>query len=151
MTVTIAAERPDIPDAVTLITELEAHLMPFYPQESRHGYSVEKLVQQNVAFFIARTEGQLAGCGGVQLYGQEYGELKRMYVRPHFRGQGIARQMLVHLVAHTRQQGIPLVRLETGIHQQEAVRLYERFGFYEIGPFGEYKNDPLSLYYELPA
>ena len=83
--ITIVLERPDSPEAIELITELEAVLDPFYPPESRHGYSVEKLVRQGVAFFVTRVDGAAAGCGGVQLVGTEYGELKRMFVRPRFR------------------------------------------------------------------
>jgi len=51
MSVTITPERPDSPDAVALITELDAHLNPLYQGESRHGYSVANLIAQSVAFF----------------------------------------------------------------------------------------------------
>ena len=54
MSAIISAERPDTADAVQLITELEAHLDPLYPSKSRHGYSVEKLIAQKVAFFVLR-------------------------------------------------------------------------------------------------
>src|SRR5262245_43877929 len=119
----IQPERPDTPDAIQLIDELEAYLSPMYPQESRHGYSVEKLIKQGVAFFVTRQDGLPAGCGGVQLFGIEYAEVKRMYVRPQFRGLGLARQMLDHLSAHARQHNISVLRLETGIHQHEAIKL----------------------------
>ncbi len=52
MTTVIVAERPDTADAITLISELEAQLEPLYPKTSRHGYSVEKLMKQGVAFFV---------------------------------------------------------------------------------------------------
>ena len=87
----ITPERPDSADAVMLIRELDGHLNPLYPTESRHGYSVEKLIAQGVAFFILRADAVPAGCGGIQLFGTEYGELKRMYVRPQFRGLGFGR------------------------------------------------------------
>ena len=80
--VAIARERPDTPDASALIGELQAELGRFYPPKSQHGYSVQKLIDQGVAFFVARYDGAPAGCGGIQLFGTEYGELKRMYVRP---------------------------------------------------------------------
>lgn len=147
-TAQFALERPDGLDAVELIDELEAYLTPLYPAESRHGYSVEKLLREGVAFFMVRIGGQAAGCGGVQVYGTEYGELKRMYVRPRFRGLGLGKQMLNHLAAHAREQGVGLLRLETGIHQAEAIGLYEAFGFRRRPPFGPYRDDPLSLYYE---
>src|SRR5215213_11782073 len=93
----ISCERPDTADAKALITELEAHLAPLYPVESRHGYSVEKLIDQGVAFFLIRVNGIPAGCGGVKLFGTDYGEIKRMYIRPQFRGSGLGKLMLDHL------------------------------------------------------
>jgi GNAT superfamily N-acetyltransferase len=144
----IVAERPDTSDAQTLIAELEAHLAPQYPAESRHGFSVEKLLREAVAFFVIHRDGTAAGCGGVKLFGTEYGEVKRMYVRPQFRGLGLAKLMLEHLEAYTRERGVGLLRLETGILQSEAIGLYERMGFRSIPPFGEYREDPLSRFYE---
>ena len=148
MSTTITRERPDTPDAVALILELEAELDPLYPRTSRHGYSVDKLIAQGVIFFVVRSDGAPAGCGGVQLFGAEYGELKRMYVRPAFRGQGIAKQLLEHLEDYTRDQQIGLLRLETGIHQHAAIGLYERMGYRPIPPFGAYREDPNSLFFE---
>lgn len=148
MSVSIVPERPDTIDAITLITELEAHLEPLYPAASRHGFSIDKLVVENVPFFILRYEGTVAGCGGVKLFGAEYGEIKRMYVRPQFRGMGFAKLILDHLAAYAREHGVFLLRLETGIHQLEAIGLYERMGFERIPPFGAYKPDPLSIFYE---
>jgi putative acetyltransferase len=148
MTTVITQERPDSDDAKNLIEELEAHLEPLYPIESRHGYAVDKLIREGVVFFLIRVDGTPAGCGGVQVFGREYGELKRMYVRPQFRGLGLARLMLGHLADYARGQGVGLLRLETGIHQHAAIRLYERAGFYRIPPFGAYRDDPLSRFYE---
>lgn len=144
----ITRERPDTPEAISLITELEDHLAAQYPAESRHGLSVERLLAEDVAFFLLRADGTPASCGGVKLVGSEYGEIKRMYVRPPFRGAGFGKMMLAHLEAHALANGITLLRLETGIHQREAVGLYERLGFYRIPPFGPYTDDPLSRYYE---
>lgn len=149
MTVTILPERPDTPTAIELIAELEAVLDPLYPSESRHGYSVEKLLREGVAFFVIRCDGEPAGCGGIQLFGEEYGELKRMYVRPRFRGRRLGRALLDVLAAHAAERGVTVLRLETGVHQKEARALYEGHGFRPRGPFGAYRDDPLSAYYEL--
>jgi len=148
MPTTITAERPDSADAQRLIAELEAYLEPLYPAESRHGLSVERLLREGVAFFVIREDGAAAGCGGVKLFGSEYGEVKRMYVRPGYRGLGLAKAMLEHLSAYAREHGVGLLRLETGIQQHEAVGLYERVGFRSIPPFGDYRDDPLSRFYE---
>jgi GNAT superfamily N-acetyltransferase len=148
MPTTIMAERPDSLDATALISELEAHLASLYPLESRHGFSVEKLLQEQVAFFVIRQDGLAAGCGGIKLFGAEYGEIKRMYVRPQFRGLGLAKLMLDHLAAYGREHGVGLLRLETGIYQREAISLYEHMGFHPIPPFDAYHEDPLSRFYE---
>src|SRR5436309_617829 len=102
MPITIIEERPDSVDAAELIAELEAHLGPLYPPESQHGYSVAKLVRERVAFFVIRHDGLAAGCGGVQLFGAEYGEVKRMYVRPAYRGFGLGKALLNHLAEYAR-------------------------------------------------
>ena len=146
----VAAERPDSPDAAQLITELEAVLAPLYPQASRHGYSIDKLLRQGVAFFVTRVDGAPAGCGGVQVFGADYAEVKRMFVRPPYRGQGLGRLMLAHLADYSRAQAVGVLRLETGIHQIEAIHLYERFGFRRVGPFGAYRPDPNSVFFEMP-
>jgi putative acetyltransferase len=148
MSAIITPERPDTADAIILITELEAHLDPLYPRESRHGLSVEQLIAEAVAFFLLRSNGTPAGCGGIKLFGTAYGELKRMYVRPQFRGSGFGRLMLNHLADYARAHGVALLRLETGIHQRAAIGLYERMGFQRIPPFGAYREDPLSLFFE---
>jgi ribosomal protein S18 acetylase RimI-like enzyme len=149
MTPRIEAARPDGAEARALIDELEAQLVSHgYPQQSRHGYSVEKLLRESVAFFLTRYDGLAVGCGGVQLYGAEYAELKRMYVQPAFRGMGLGRAMLEHLAEFARAHGAVALRLETGIHQEEAIGLYKSFGFRRRTPFGEYREDPFSLHFE---
>lgn len=148
MVTLITPERPDTDEARLLIDELESHLAPFYPATSRHGYSVEKLIKQGVAFFVTRHNGIPAGCGGVQFFGKEYGELKRMFVRPPFRGLGLAKRMLEHLETYSRERDVPVLRLETGVHQKEAIGLYMRMGYESCPPFGEYIDDPLSRFFE---
>ena len=146
--VKISFERPDSDDARALIEELEAYLIPLSPAESRHGYSIEKLLDEQVPFFIIRDNGTPVGCGGVKLFGTDYAEIKRMYIRPQFRGLGFAKLMLNHLAEYARNHGVAILRLETGVAQREAIALYERSGFRSIPPFGEYKSDPLSRFYE---
>jgi ribosomal protein S18 acetylase RimI-like enzyme len=112
--------------------------------------SVDKLLREGVAFFVTRYEGESAGCGGLKLFGTEYGEVKRMYVRPAYRGLGLGKLMLEYLAAYARERQVSLLRLETGIYQTEAIGLYERYGFQRRAPFGDYHDDPLSIYYEKP-
>jgi putative acetyltransferase len=149
MPLIIRPEAPNSPEAVALIDELETHLQSFgYPDYSRHGYSVDKLVRQGVVFFVMRLGAVPVGCGGIQLY-DNYGEVKRMFVRPTYQRRGLAEAMLRRLAEHAKENGRTTLRLETGIHQIPAVKLYEKFGFHRCGPFGEYREDPNSIYLEM--
>lgn len=149
MSVIITEERPDSPDAILLIDELQSHLNPEkYPAESKHGYSVDKLLREGVIFFLTRKDEIPAGCGGIKLFGTDYGEVKRMFVRPQFRSLGLGKLMLDHIAEYARERQVSVLRLETGIYQTDAIRLYERYGFERRAPFGDYKDDPLSIYFE---
>ena len=149
--VTITEERPDLPPALQLLAELDDDLMrQQYPPESRHAFSIEKLLHEGVAFFLTRYKNDPAGCGGLKIYAGEYAEVKRMYVRPAYRGLGLGKAMLNHLGNYAQERGVECLRLETGIYQVEAIGLYERYGFQRRPPFGEYQLDPLSVYFEKP-
>src|SRR5882724_2555216 len=114
MPITIAEERPDSADAVQLIAELDTHLNSLpYPQASRHAFSVDKLLREGVNFFVLRCEGKPTGCGSLKLFGTEYGEVKRMYVRPAYRGLGLGKSILDRLAEFARARQVGLLRLET--------------------------------------
>lgn len=144
MAVVINAERPDTPVAMELIAELDTVLNPNYAPESRFGYSVDKLIQQGVDFFVVYVDGAPAGCGGVQIF-EEYAEMKRMFVRPQFRGLGLGKTLVNHLADYAQTQGIKVLRLETGNAQVEALNLYIAMGFRHILPFGVYVGSATSI------
>jgi len=149
MSVRIEQVAPDSPAAVELIRELDDHLdQQPYTASSRHAFSVDKLIREDVAFFVLSYFDQLAGCGGVKLFANDYGEVKRMFVRPKYRGLGLGMNILDYLAEHTRAHHINILRLETGIYQKEAIGLYEKYGFKRRSPFGSYREDPLSVYFE---
>jgi putative acetyltransferase len=144
----IVAESPDTPDARALMAELEAYLIPLYPIESHDGYSLEQLLAKAVACVVIRHQGTAARCSGIKLVGTAYGDIMRMCVSPPFRGLGLGRRMLEHLTAYALHHGVEVVRLETGIDQPEARRLYERYGFQRILPFGDYDESPFHVFDE---
>src|SRR3569832_994350 len=110
--VRVAIERPDQPEAVALIDELDAFQKPLYPPESHHGIDIAALLQPHVIFAVARcAHGEAVGCGAVVVE-DGWGELKRMFVRPAMRGQGVARSILSFLEAQANLRGVRVLRLE---------------------------------------
>ena len=122
-----------------LVDELERSLALEYPAEQRHGLSLDAIFQPHIEFFIARLDGAAVGCGGVAFF-ESFGEVKRMYVRDRVRGRGIARALLTRIEMAVRERGFRVLRLETGVRQTAAIRLYESAGFRECGAFGEYAH-----------
>lgn len=144
----INTETPDQPEVRAMLEKLDAYCAALYPAESNHLMDIASLLAGEVLFLVARdVEGRAAGCAALVNRGG-YGEVKRMYVDEARRGLGTGRKLLEHLAMFARMSGLQVLRLETGIHQPEAISLYERFGFVRGEPFGDYRPDPLSLFME---
>ena len=129
------------PDVVGLLDELNEALSFGYAPDQRHALSLDQLFQPPVRFFLARENGQAVACGGVALL-DGFAEVKRMYARPAVRGKGVAGAMLKRLEDEARGAGQTILRLETGIHQHEALRFYEKCGFRRRDAFGAYLEKP---------
>jgi GNAT superfamily N-acetyltransferase len=139
-------------ETIQLLTELDEALSGPYSADQRHALSIDQLFQPSIRFFHVCLDGVAVACGGIALL-DGYGELKRMYSRPAVRGRGVAKALLRRLEAEARQAGVSLLRIETGVYQQEALRFYEGAGFRRCGPFGPYAQFPphaieTSLFYE---
>ncbi|WP_295518040.1 GNAT family N-acetyltransferase [uncultured Pseudomonas sp.] len=144
----IALESPDQPEVIALIAALDAYQDGLYPPESRHALDLASLMQPNVLFLVARDAGgQALGCAAMVL-NEDYGEIKRMYVSPSGRGQGLGRRLLARLEAEALTTGCERAMLETGPYQPEALALYAAAGYQRRGPFGGYRDDPLSVFME---
>lgn len=128
-------------DVRMLIGELDAELSGAYAPEQRHGFSLARLFQPGVLFFLARLDGDPVGCGGVA-FEDGLAEVKRMYVRPQARGRGIAQTILARLETEARARGTTRLVLETGDAQHAAVRFYKRAGFTRCAAFGVYATMP---------
>jgi len=144
----INTETPDQPEVRAMLDKLDAYCAALYPAESNHLMDIASLTTGDVLFLVARdVDGQAAGCAALVNRGG-YGEIKRMVVDESVRGRGTGRQLLDQLTVFARMSGLQVLRLETGIHQPEAIALYERSGFVRIEPFGDYRPDRLSLFME---
>ena len=146
----ITLEDPRQPDILQLLAASDAHMAALYPAESNHMLDVAALQRPEVTFVVARADGRAVGCGAVVKSGEGWAEIKRMFVSPAARGQKLGRRLLEKLESLVVDQGVTLLRLETGVKQREALLLYRAAGFVETGPFGEYRPDPLSVFMEKP-
>jgi putative acetyltransferase len=124
-------------DVRALIAELEEILSAEYPPEQRHGLALDAIFTPHIRFFLARSKGVAVGCGGVALFA-DFAEIKRMYVRDVARGRGVAQALLARIERETRDSGLALLRLETGVRQTAALRFYQRVGFQICAAFGAY-------------
>jgi putative acetyltransferase len=139
--IVIAATPAPTAEVAVLIGALNDELAALYTPEQRHGLALEALFQPHVRFFVAWREGGPAGCAGVAFF-DGFAEVKRMYVRPDMRGQGVADALMDHLAAETVASGRGLLRLETGVHQRAAIGFYRRHGFGACEAFAPYTAMP---------
>lgn len=144
----ISIEPARQPGVVRLLELSDAYALSLYPAESNHLLDITSLEKPEVTMFVARHEGAVAGCCALVDGGDGSGEIKRLFVDPDKRGLGIAGRLLEALETQARAAGIGILRLETGIHQPEAIGLYERAGYGRRGPFADYPDDPLSIFME---
>lgn len=147
LAVTLAVESPRQAEIGRLLEALDAYQGALYPAESNHFLDVEALAAPGVRFIVARHGGRVVGCGALRI-DAGYGELKRMYVVPEARGRRLGQRILDRIEAEARREGLSCLRLETGIHQPEALALYRAAGYVEREAFGAYAPDPLSVFME---
>ncbi|HEY9229164.1 MAG TPA: GNAT family N-acetyltransferase [Gemmatimonadaceae bacterium] len=135
----------DHPESVALICELDAELNVVTPKEHMFGLHPGEAADPRLRFFIIEAEDAIVGCGALRELEPGIVELKRMFVRPAFRGRGYGRDLLEQVEREAIAAGIDRIRLETSADLPVAVGLYRSFGFVEIPKYGEYVNSPYSL------
>ena len=147
MSVVIQREALTSSTAAMLIHALNAELSGLYPEPGATHFRLdpEEVAGDRGSFLIAFMDGEPLGCGAVRLLEQGNAELKRMYVPPSARGQGIGRALLTRLEHEARGLGATRLLLETGIRQEAALALYRAAGFEVIPAFGEYIDSPTSV------
>jgi len=132
------------PDAVRLIAALNAELNSTMPEPGAGHFmlSSEQVDPGHGAFLIAYLDDVAVGCGAARRLDEKTAELKRMYVDPQVRGQGIGRALVESLEHEARALGVTRVVLETGTRLAPAIRMYEGLGYVRIPLFGEYLSSP---------
>ncbi|UQZ36377.1 GNAT family N-acetyltransferase [Paenibacillus sp. PK3_47] len=140
---------PENRDLRALIEDLDEDLKARYPHETIYVVDFSDPKVKEMTFVVAYQGGRPVGCGGLRPLDPQSSvmELKRFYVDPGCRKQGIANRMLLDLEARAQAAGCREIRLETGIKQPEAIALYVKHGYRPIDLFGPYIGDPDSLCY----
>jgi putative acetyltransferase len=144
----IGIEDPRQPELLAMLEDSDRYYAALYPAESNHLLDASMLAGPEVTFLVARVPDRIAGFGAVVRHSAEFGEIKRMYVDPAMRGMRLGRSILAALEDRARAEGLPCLRLETGVKQPEAIALYRSAGYEEIPAFGDYQPDPLSIFME---
>jgi len=118
------------------------------PPESIHALDIDGLRHPSITFWSVWIDGELAGIGALKTIDAERGELKSMRVDDRFRGRGVGRALLRHIVSAARERGMTSLWLETGSPDEfvPAQRLYRSEGFTRCGPFEGYSEDPFSVF-----
>lgn len=135
------------PELSSLVNELDAFQRKLYPVESNHCLDFSTINNERLQCIIAYNEnGHPAGCGALLFQGDGSGEVKRVYIRPEYRGRKLGERIIASIENIAIENTCYLLRLETGIHQQPAISLYRRCGYELCEAFPPYTANPLSIF-----
>src|SRR5688572_6375244 len=127
-----------------LVTCLDKDLLSRY-EEQQAVYDQYNIIENNPHVLVAYHENVPVGCGCFKKFDEQSVEIKRMYVKPEYRGRGIAATILDSLEKWAAELNYPVSVLETGTKQIEAIQLYRKSGYIVIENYGPYKNMPESI------
>ncbi len=144
-------EAYDSPVAQQLIAAVQGEYVERYGGSDDTPVDPAEFTPPGGLFLVGYRDSEPVAMGGLRHHGDGDGltvEIKRMYVVPEARGQGLSRVMLAALEDRARQLGAARIVLETGERQPEAISLYESSGYERIPGFGHYADAPLSVSFE---
>ena len=138
-------------DDPRVVLLLETHVSRARAETARgsaHALDLSALRASDITFWSAWSGETLAGVGALRALSREHGAVKSMHVAETMHGRGVGRAILRHIVSAARERGMTRVSLETGSWDYFAAAraLYASAGFVECGPFGEYREDPNSVF-----
>jgi putative acetyltransferase len=139
------------PAVHALLNEHLENMHQLSPAESVHALSLEKLRVSEITFWTAWEGDLLLGCGALKELDLKHGEIKSMRTPQAHRRRGVGRAMLRHIIGVARERGYERLSLETGAQEgfKPARMLYESFGFEYCERFGDYPEDPNSVFMTL--
>lgn len=139
------------PDIAALLQEHLNDMNAVSPPESKHALDVAALKAKDISFWTVWLQQQLAGCVALKQLNSWQGEIKSMRSASAFRGKGVGKVLLQHVMSEAKKRGIQELYLETGAmdYFAPARSLYQSVGFQPCGPFAQYKDDPNSVFMRL--
>jgi putative acetyltransferase len=145
----VAPASPKDEGPAALLAQSHALMNAMFPAGACHYLDLDALCADHIRFFAARDGDAILGTGALAIM-DGYGEVKSMFTDEAGRGKGVAAAILRMVEDSARDEGLPVLRLETGTGLGAAHRLYDRFGFKTCGPFGTYEDSPYSIFMEKP-
>jgi putative acetyltransferase len=147
----IVEGRLDDPRVVDLLGTHLARARAETAPGSAHALDLSGLRAPEVTFWSASEGDVVVGVGALKRLSADHGEVKSMYTAEAARGRGVGSAMLRQIMAAARARGMSRLSLETGSwpYFEAARALYARHGFVECPPFGEYREDPNSVFMTL--
>ncbi|MBQ4834538.1 GNAT family N-acetyltransferase [Pseudoalteromonas sp. MMG010] len=142
---------PNDPHVIAVFDDIDRLINSLYPVATAQSLTLSELSSPNVHAIGLKNEDGIIACGAIvkQFDNVLYGEIRRLYVKPSYRGKGLSRRIMQNLLHYAGDAQIPLIRLETGPKQTQSINLYEDLGFVRCGKFGDYDDSPLSVFMEL--
>ena len=136
------------PEIHALLNEHLKNMYALSPPESVHALDLDKLRKPDITFWSAWDGAVLLGCGALKELTPKHGEIKSMRTPNALRRKGAGRAILAHIMETARSRSYERLSLETGPMDGflPARKLYESFGFSYCGPFGNYVEDPHSVF-----
>ena len=136
------------PEIAELLKEHMAHMFLVTPRESVHALPIEGLRSSDITFWSVWENGELLGCGALKELDPQHGEIKSMRTASAHVRKGVARAVVRHIIAEAKRRGYRRLSLETGSMAafEPARQLYAVCGFSYCEPFGDYANDPNSVF-----
>ena len=138
---------PHHPQATALLKQSHALMESLFPPEDNFYLDIDDLVADDIHFFTAREGDQILGSAALIVI-TYYGEIKSMFVDEAARGKGVADALMRQLEDQAREDGLPILKLETGNVLHAAHKLYRRHGFTDCGVFGDYVEANSSIFME---
>ena len=141
----------DDPRVVALLDAHVARARAETARGSAHALDLSGLRSPEVTFWSAWEGDAVVGVGALRRLSSDHGEVKSMHTAEAARGRGVGSAILRRIMAAARSRGMSRLSLETGAwpYFTPARALYARHGFVECAPFGEYREDPNSVFMTL--